>query len=152
MTDPRAATLLALEEAAWVRLQEAFDAIGGDAFDQVGVTPEWSAKDVAHHIAFWQGDSIRTLERIRAGTWRPVDEDRDEIERINLVEGERSKRMGDDEVRGELTRSRVELRRQLAILAQVDDEAAEWFEEVAHVHYEDHLPDLLAFAQGHGGS
>lgn len=151
MTDARAEALLALEEAAWTRLQRSFDAIGGDAFDQVGVTPEWSAKDVAHHVAYWQEDSIRALERMRAGTWEAEEDDRDEIERTNVEEGERSKQMGDDEVRGALTRSRVLLRQELAALPQVDDDAAEWFEEVAHVHYEDHLPGLFAFAQRHGG-
>ena len=140
-----ASDLLDLEERGWMRLQDAFATIAKERFEDIGVTPEWSAKDVTHHIAYWLEDAANALEAMREGTWEPVIETDDYVEATNQAEGRRSKTISPGEVRVYLVESRDRLRFELGAMSEVDGEAAEWFEEAAHMHYEEHSADLEAF-------
>lgn len=130
--------ILADEAAAWRPIETALAAMDEERFTTVGVTPIWSPRDVAHHLAYWMDDATVILGQMAFSTWHRTPDDRGEIEAINLREGERSKGMSSEVVRAELLGARDRLRAAFAALPQVDDDALEWFDESASRHYEEH--------------
>src|SRR5258708_27899578 len=49
----------------------------------VGVTPDWSAKDLLAHLAYWERTAAEQVRALDAGTWSPKKRTREEVLRIN---------------------------------------------------------------------
>lgn len=150
MTDvPR---LLAEEADAWRLLEETFEQIPGERFEDPTLTPEgWSPKDAMFHLAAWMGDCGEQLDRMREGSFDRDDETHETIERQNRAWFEVSRAMAPGEVRERFSESRRSMVEALAELGAASGtlalEAIEWFEESGALHYAKHADDLRAFVE-----
>ena len=139
-----AQSVLEAEERGWAELTETFGRIPPDRFEDPTLTPDgWSPKDVMFHVAMWADEAATVLGRIAAGTHRegPLD-----VDAMNEAWFAESKDMDADFVRLRFAKARVSMREVFKRLDQVDRAALEWFDESAAQHYQQHLPDLRAFA------
>ena len=137
--------LLDEEERGWDELTEAFGKIPPDRFEDPTLTPEgWSPKDVMYHVAAWAEEAARVLGRIAAGTHRegPIDVEEKNDEWFAVSRG-----MEPDVVRLRFAKGRISMREAFLRLDEVDAVALEWFDESGARHYQEHLPDLRAFAE-----
>jgi hypothetical protein len=136
--------LLADEDSGWIRLCAAVERFDDELLRRPGVTPDgWAVRDVLFHIAAWAADCGQQLERIRAGTFVPPDED---VEEQNRRWFELSRTMDVHLVRAELAASRTRMIEAFATLPEVTADAVEWFEESGALHYHAHVADLEAWA------
>jgi hypothetical protein len=76
--------MLALEESRiFEELLSRFDSIGDEQMLAVGVTPDWSAKDLLAHLAYWERAAAQQVRALDAGTWSPKKRTREQVLRIN---------------------------------------------------------------------
>jgi Mycothiol maleylpyruvate isomerase N-terminal domain len=137
--------LLDEEDRGWLRITEAFGDVPPDRFEATTLNDAgWSPKDAMFHIAVWMEEAATVLRRIAAGTHREGDLD---VDRMNEEWLEAGRGADDDIVRLRFAKGRVAMRQAFESLPAVDAVAWEWFEESGPRHYEEHLPDLLAFLE-----
>ena len=60
-----------------------FDSLSEAEMSAVGVTPEWSAKDLLAHLTYWERAAVEHVREFEAGKWRPKKRTRAQMERIN---------------------------------------------------------------------
>jgi hypothetical protein len=60
-----------------------FDSLTEAQMSTVGVTPEWSAKDLLAHLAYWERAAAEQVRDFEAGRWPAKKRTRAQIERIN---------------------------------------------------------------------
>ena len=60
-----------------------FDSLTDAQMSTVGVTPEWSAKDLLAHLAYWERAAAEQVREFEAGKWRAKKRTRAQRERIN---------------------------------------------------------------------
>jgi hypothetical protein len=60
-----------------------FDSLSEVQMSVVGVTPEWSAKDLLAHLAYWERAAAEQVRRFESGRWSAKRRTRAQIERIN---------------------------------------------------------------------
>jgi hypothetical protein len=60
-----------------------FDSLSEAQMSAVGVTLEWSAKDLLAHLAYWERAAAEQVREFEAGKWRAKKRTRAQIERIN---------------------------------------------------------------------
>ena len=60
-----------------------FDSLSEAQMSAVGVTLEWSAKDLLAHLAYWERGAAEQVREFEAGKWRAKKRTRAQIERIN---------------------------------------------------------------------
>src|SRR5712664_4497153 len=60
-----------------------FDSLTEAQMNAVGVTPEWSAKDLLAHLAYWERAAAEQVRALNAGTWSTKKRIREEVLRIN---------------------------------------------------------------------
>jgi uncharacterized damage-inducible protein DinB len=60
-----------------------FDSLSEAEMSAVGVTPEWSAKDLLAHVAYWERAAAEEIREFEAGRWPAKKRTRTQIERIN---------------------------------------------------------------------
>jgi Mycothiol maleylpyruvate isomerase N-terminal domain len=143
--------LLADEDAAWSALTTVFELVPEARFEEPSLTPEgWSPKDAMFHIAGWMEDCAVQLARIGAGSFDPAEETRDAIELQNERWFRESRATSATEVRERFPRVRRRMLDELAGLAEVTPDAAEWFEESGALHYAKHVGDLETFVSRAG--
>jgi len=95
--------MLAREESRiFEELLSRFDSLGDEQMLAVGVTPDWSAKDLLArcrsvrlrnfpidpqdllaHLAYWERAAAEQVRALNAGTWSPKKRTREQILRIN---------------------------------------------------------------------
>jgi len=76
--------MLAREESRiFEELLSRFDSLGDQQMLAVGVTPDWSAKDLLAHLAYRERAAAEQVRALDAGTWSPKKRTREEILRIN---------------------------------------------------------------------
>jgi len=137
--------LLADEDRKWLELTELFGDVPPERFHESSVTEEgWSPKDVMYHVAAWAEEAATVLGRIAAGTHTGNDPD---TQALNEEWFEVGRGLDDDVVRIRFAKGRTAMRQAFTRLPEVDAAAWEWFEESGPRHYEEHLPDLLAFLE-----
>jgi hypothetical protein len=137
--------LLADEDRKWLELTELFGDVPSERFDEPSMTGEgWSPKDVMYHVAAWAEEAATVLGRIAAGTHTGNDPD---TQALNEEWFEVGRGLDDDVVRIRFAKGRTAMRQAFTRLPEVDAAAWEWFEESGPRHYEEHLPDLLAFLE-----
>src|SRR5712691_9564357 len=77
-------SMLAQEESPiFEELLSRFGSRGDEQMLAVGVTPEWSAKDLLAHLAYWERAAAEQVQALNAGTWSPKKWTREEVLRIN---------------------------------------------------------------------
>src|SRR6266403_6281632 len=77
-------SMLAQEESRiFEELLSRFDSLGDEQMLAVGVTLEWSAKDLLAHLAYWERVAAEQVREFQAGKWRAKKRRRAQIERIN---------------------------------------------------------------------
>jgi hypothetical protein len=60
-----------------------FDSLSEAQMSAVGVTPEWSAKDLLAHLAYWERAAAEEIREFEAGRWPAKKRTRGQMERIN---------------------------------------------------------------------
>jgi hypothetical protein len=60
-----------------------FDSLSETHMSAVGLTPEWSAKDLLAHLAYWERATAEQVREFEAGRWSPKRRTPIRIERIN---------------------------------------------------------------------
>jgi hypothetical protein len=77
-------SILAREESRiFEELLSRFDSLGDEQMLAVGVTPDWSAKDLLAHLAYWERAAAEQVRALDAGTWSPKQRTREQVLRIN---------------------------------------------------------------------
>jgi Mycothiol maleylpyruvate isomerase N-terminal domain len=59
------------------------DSLSEAQMNAVGVTPEWSAKDLLAHLAYWERAAAEQVRDFEAGRWSAKKRTRARMERIN---------------------------------------------------------------------
>lgn len=144
-------TLSAREGEAWAAFRSALDAIAPDRREAPGVNAEgWTVKDVLWHVAHWWDDLVGTLDSMRAGTYVEPPDDDAATDAENARVLEESGRMTLADVERGLVEARERVLAAWAALPEIDAAAEREFVWETIDHYEEHLPDLTAFAAGTG--
>jgi hypothetical protein len=78
------ASMLRQEEVRiFEELISRFDSLSEVQMSAVGVTPEWSAKDLLAHLAYWERAAAEEIREFEAGRWPAKKRTRGQMERIN---------------------------------------------------------------------
>ncbi len=76
--------MLAREESRiFEELLSRFDSLGDEQMLAVDVTPDWSAKDLLAHLAYWKRAAAEQVRALDAGTGSPKKRTREQVLRIN---------------------------------------------------------------------
>lgn len=148
MPDPK--SLLAEELTAWQDLNEVFDRVPADRFEEPTFSPEgWSPKDLMFHIAAWLRQCERALTRIESEPSVTV-HDTDEVTDVGLNAAwfEESRAMTLHEVRAEFEAAAADVRHRFASMTNLNANAWAWFEESGPIHYGEHAAQLSAWIDG----
>ena len=71
------------ESRIFEELLSRFDSLSDEQMLAVGVTPDWSAKDLPAHLAYWERAVAEQVRALEAGTWSPKKLPRKQALRIN---------------------------------------------------------------------
>ncbi|MGH2596823.1 MAG: hypothetical protein ACRDH7_12775 [Actinomycetota bacterium] len=135
--------LLTEEEAGWIGLLAALEAVPVERWEEPTVTPDgWSPKDLMYHVAAWCAECDTHLEQMRTDTLVEDGLDTDERNRRFF---EVSKGMDVSSTRAELLASRTRMREALQKLGTITPDSEEWFQESGAIHYADHVGHLSAW-------
>jgi uncharacterized damage-inducible protein DinB len=142
MSDPR--TEQAKREAdSWASFEAALEAIPRTSWEDEGVVPGWSVKELLWHMAGWLQKCARRLEEMRTGeeaerTGQTVDERNDEL-------AAQARTMTVDAVYRGLIDARALVREEWEALPDVDERAISELADETYEHYDEHREDLERF-------
>ncbi|MGH2672628.1 MAG: maleylpyruvate isomerase N-terminal domain-containing protein [Actinomycetota bacterium] len=142
MSDPR--TEHAKREAdSWASFEAALEAIPRTSWEDEGVLPGWSVKELLWHMAGWLQKCARRLEEMRTGreaerTGQTVDERNDEL-------AAQARTMTIDAVHRGLMDARALVREEWTALPNVDERAIAELADETYEHYDEHREDLQRF-------
>jgi hypothetical protein len=142
MTDVRR-DLARLEAEGWLEFRAVLDRLMPAQMLEPGLTPDWTVKDLLAHLGSWMAETVVILEQIHAGTWTGL---RRSVDDINADFYEAWKDVDLLMVRAELMSSRNRMLQEWFEMAEIGPDAEDWFRESGPVHYAQHLPDLVTFA------
>jgi hypothetical protein len=143
MSDPRAEH--ARREAdAWVSFEAVLEAIPRTSWEDEGVLPGWSVKQMLWHMAGWLQKCARRLEGMRTGNEpersdQTVDERNDEL-------AAQARTMTVDAVYRGLMNARALVLEEWEALPNVDERAISELADESYEHYDEHREDLERFA------
>jgi hypothetical protein len=135
--------LLQREDQAWNAFVDAFSAVPEDQRDVPGVVPGWSVHDMVWHCGYWAGYVVEVLAKLGRGETTDDDQDWDAINETVAQEG---RTMSWDQVIVASERNRTAVREALSALPALTDEAIAEFGGETFEHYEEHTPEVRAFA------
>src|SRR5258706_7402402 len=75
--------LIQEESRIFDELLSRFEALSEEQMQVVGVTWEWSTKDLLGHLAHWEQGATEQVRELQAGTWSPRKRTLEEAEQIN---------------------------------------------------------------------
>src|SRR6266850_7266659 len=75
--------LIQEESRIFDELLSRFDALSEEQMQVVGVTREWSTKDLLGHLAHWDQGAAEQVRELQAGTWSPRKRTLEEADQIN---------------------------------------------------------------------
>ena len=139
--------LLARIDEAWRQLFAALDDIPEDRLSDPGVIGDWSLKDLFGHLAFWDENAVREVERALAGLprqdngWQGMNEADHAARRDRTL----------PEQRAAMHQAHAALVERLESVAGI--EAAPIDAAIradTYEHYEDHIADIRAWRQREG--
>ena len=103
-------SVLAREELRiFEELISRFDSLSEAEMRAVGVTREWSAKDLLAHLAYWERAAAEEIREFEAGRWPPKKRTRGQMERINREVGSANRATPRHLLREELILARSEI-------------------------------------------
>jgi hypothetical protein len=142
MSDPRAEQAK-LEADAWAAFEAALEAIPRTRWEDDGVLPGWSVKELLWHMAGWLQKCARRLEEMRTRgeavrTGQTVDERNDEL-------AAQARSMTVDAVYRGLIDARALVREEWQALPVVDEQAISELADETYEHYDEHRADLERF-------
>jgi len=143
MTDPRT-DAVAREAAGWEAFQAALARIPRQRWQEPGVVPGWTVKDLLWHVAGWLRTCAEDLEAMAAG--RFVEDDTDDTDDRNAALAAEARDMSVEDVWAGVLEARELVLTRWAELPEVSSLAAEELASETYEHYEEHLPHLEAFA------
>ena len=130
------------ETDAWARFEEATLAIPRDRWDEPGVLPDWTMKEMLWHVAGWLDECAQHVDRMIAGTFEDPGDGDDDTDDRNAAFATEARGMSVDEVWGGLIAARELVRRRWNELPEITDRAVEEFASETYLHYREHLPEL----------
>jgi uncharacterized damage-inducible protein DinB len=136
----------AREADAWASFRAAIERIPRERWEEPGVLPGWSVKDLLWHVAGWLDSCVRTLDGIRDGRFEPAEWTDEQTDARNAELAEQAREMDVDAVWSGLLDARERVVERWSRLPGADPRAVEDFVEETYEHYEEHLPDLERFA------
>src|SRR5260370_32814745 len=71
------------ESRIFDELLSRFDALSEEQMQVVGVTREWSTKDLLGHLAHWDQGAAEQVRELQAGMWSPRKRTLEEADQIN---------------------------------------------------------------------
>ena len=134
------------EAEAWAEFEELTASIDRERREEPGLENGWSVKDLLWHVAYWWGDLATQLAEIRGGTYEEIQYTSDQTNATNAEVLALSRSMTLADVEAEVVRARERVLAAWAALSEIGHDAAENFSSETIEHYEEHLPDLRAFA------
>lgn len=142
MSDPRTEQAK-LEADSWASFESALEAIPRASWEDAGVLPGWSVKELLWHMAGWLQKCARRLEEMRTGqeaerTGQTVDERNDEL-------ASQARTMTVDAVYRGLIAARALVREEWEALPDVDERAISELADETYEHYDEHREDLERF-------
>jgi Mycothiol maleylpyruvate isomerase N-terminal domain len=148
MTDTRS-DHLQKEAAAWASFLDAVGKVDRDRFDEPGVVPGWSVKDLVWHNAGWADFTGDELQKAVGKPFedpfaRHEDEHWDRMS-AEIIAAARPKSF--DEVLTDAEAVRERVRAVWQNLPEIDDERALFFAEETFIHYAEHAAEVLRFAK-----
>jgi hypothetical protein len=135
--------LLQHEDQAWSAFVDAFSTVPEDRRSEPGVVPGWSVHDMVWHCGYWAGYVADLLGKIARGESTQDSQDWDAVNALVVEDG---RAMSWDEVIVASERNRVRVREALQSLPTLTDEAVDEFRGETFEHYEEHAPEVRAFA------
>ena len=139
--------LLERIDEAWRQLFAALDDIPEDRMSDPGVIGDWSLKDLFVHLAFWDENAVREIERALAGFPRQDNEWQEMNEADHAARRDRAL----PEQRSAMHQAHAALVERLESVAGI--EAAPIDAAIrpdTYEHYQDHVADIRAWRQREG--
>jgi hypothetical protein len=131
--------LLERIDEAWRKLFAALDDIPEDRLSEAGVIGEWSLKDLFGHLAFWDENAVREVDRALAGLPRQDNEWQKMNEGDHAVRRDRTV----PEQRAAMHQAHATLVERLEGIAGIEAESIDAaIRPDTYEHYEDHIGDI----------
>jgi hypothetical protein len=144
MSDARA-DAVAREAAAWEVFNDALGRIPRERWEEPGVLPGWTVKDLLWHVAGWLRTCAEDLEAMAAGRFVEDDDADDATDVRNAELAAEARDLSVEAVWSGVLEARELVLRRWAELPEVDSFAAEELASESYEHYEEHVPDLERF-------
>jgi hypothetical protein len=137
------------EAESWRALLAEVEAVPSERWDEGGVVPGWSVKDLVHHCGGWAGFSADQLEAMRNGTFRdPFEGIPDEHwDRVSQEMIDESRGMSFEEVLRGAEEARARARSVWSALPTVTEEAERFFLAETAEHYDEHRAEIKSFRE-----
>jgi len=136
------------EAEAWAAFSAELVRVPGDRRERPGIGEgAWTVKDLLWHVAHWWDDLVGLLEAMRAGAYVEESWPDEVTDAENARVFEEGRRRSLAEVERATAAARERMLAAWAALPEVDDAARREFVSETIEHYEEHLPDLLRFAE-----
>jgi Mycothiol maleylpyruvate isomerase N-terminal domain len=136
------------EDQGWTELRSLVTPLTPEQTTRDGYFDDWSVKDLMAHLGCWMAEAATMLERMRMGTFDGWDDD---VEGRNRQWQETWRDVDLRIVWAELHSARARMLEEWDRLAEITDDADEWFRESAEEHYAEHLPRLRAWVEEMAG-
>src|SRR5260370_37269316 len=104
----KTAMLIEEESRIFDELLSRFEALSLEQMQVVGVTREWSTKDLLGHLAHWEQGAAEQVRELRAGKWSPRKRTLEEAEQINPEGTAANHATLVPQLRGQFSRARTE--------------------------------------------
>ena len=138
------------EAAAWAALLAQVGRLSPEQQVLEGVVPGWSTRDLVWHCARWAEESAGHLEQMRSGAWvDPFEADEELGDRMNAEITAQARTMDVAEVLAAAEECRAKLQATWPTV-EPDEVAADWYAEETFIHYDEHVAEIAAFADGLG--
>jgi hypothetical protein len=136
--------LLARIDEAWRNLFAALDDIPEERMSEAGVIGEWSLKDLFGHLAFWDENAVREIERALASLPRQDNEWQEMNEADHAARRDRTL----PEQRAAMHQAHATLVERLESVAGLEAAAIDAsIRPDTYNHYEEHIADIRAWRE-----
>jgi len=142
--------LIQEESRIFNELLSRFDALSEEQMQVVGVTREWSTKDLLGHLAHWEQGAAEQVRELQAGTWSPRKRTLEEAEEINREVTVANRATLVPQLREQFSRARIEIVSALRYAPEEMDETfplARIVRSLCVRHRGHHLAQLRAWVE-----
>jgi uncharacterized damage-inducible protein DinB len=134
----------AREAESWAAFAGALERIPRERWEEEGILPGWSVKELLWHMAGWLQKCARNLERFARGEDEPASEQ--SVDERNEELAAQAHGMTIDAVYRGLTSARELVVEGWNALPNVDERAVEELADETYDHYDEHRADLERFS------